>query len=551
MANLEDDSLPTAYYKPLDSRMRVRVRKTRVLRLFLVLCVMGSIMVFGYFRYYQPEAWLLNFDNGTRMVMDWWKGTGHVPLSTTTPGQKEKDPVVDIPQEKPTPEPKPKPIPAPNIRDEPVPSKPKVEDRPPPVDRSPDIYEQPTKYVVPTHHETSAPIPPQDSGYFQLLTNIMTPDLFIPMMRSFLLESGDSVIEMLDPILTTIIPQQNLDQLGTVFKSISKGDVHLAEAIERVVAPIGKSAAKMLISVFPELGNEVIDSCNAGFEHLNRFLQTSDSQSLVGAFSHTASDYIVPILGLEKSARRQVDHALEDTLNTLIPDLSKANFHDFSGIAFPSSSEVQTAMVNLVTKIASLKAQAKIASTIASTVASQASQYLTGGKDDATTNMVTNMATQLIQNFMSGSKNSDQDDAKPSDSKKPQESASFLNYFFGGADSSAPSESSPQPKPTAKKHSTGKRPAIEKPAAEPLKRHGTQAQEVPPKKDRAAPNVENSESQMSSSDSFVQRLMGKDKYSQQEGNEPDVGSSYQQKKAHEARVKQKPTPLDDDDSGDI
>lgn len=403
MARLDDDPLPLAYnYKPLDSRMRVRMRKTRLLKLFLITCLICSILIFGYFRYYQPDTWLTNLNNAGSHVMDWWKPKeqnphdelSQKPITTENPSKptiiEELSPKPSIITEQPS---TPKQIASENLQ----------------------VIEEPSSYVPPIHHETSTPVP-HDSGYFQLISNIVSPELFIPMMRSFLIESCDSIVDVLDRILTSSLSSQSLDQLESMFKSISKGEIHLADAMEQVLVPVGKSSAKLLLSVSPAIGNEIIDSCDAGFDQMNRFLQTSDSQSLIGAFSCTASEYIVSIIGLGKNSCKQVEHILEHALNIIIPDLSNANFHDMTGVKFPTTSEVQSELVNLATKIASLKAQEKIASTIAS----QATQYLTGGKNDETTNMVSGLANQLIQSFLGESDNG----------KKKDSSGSLLDYFI-------------------------------------------------------------------------------------------------------------------------
>lgn len=486
MARLDDDPLPLAYnYKPLDSRMRVRMRKTRILKLFLITCIICSILIFGYFRYYQPETWLTNLDNTGSRVMDWWK-----PKEQKSEPQKPQDELSQKPITKEVP---PKPI----IIEEPPPKPSIITEQPPtPKQVAPEnlqVIEEPPSYVPPIHHETSAPAP-HDSGYFQLISNIVSPELFIPMMRNFLTESCNSIIDMLDQILTSALSPQSLDQLGSMFKSISKGETHLADAIEQVLVPVGKSSAKLLLSVSPTIGNEIIDSCDAGFDQMNRFLKTSDSQSLIGAFSYTASEYIVPIIGLEKSSRKQVEHILEHALNVIIPDLSNANFHDMTGVKFPTSSEIQSELVNLVTKMASLKAQEKIASTIAS----QATQYLTGGKNDEATNMVSGLANHLIQSFMGGN----------DDGKKKEAGGSLLDYFIGDQSKKSKPKSNEKVKSESSK--------------------------------KIADSTKNQDNDTpASSESFVQKLLGGQKreqkekktknikYEQDKGDEPSPDSYYE------------------------
>jgi len=217
------------------------------------------------------------------------------------------------------------------------------------------------------------------------------------------------------------------------------------------------------LTVFPELGQDVVDSVTNFFDAASRWIESADPTVFLEYFTDTASEYIVPLLGLGPQYFKQASRIMTRSLSKLFPDLNKVELTSLEKIPhlLPNYETVQASMMDLMKDLSALKLQ----ETVISAFAPGLNSYMNNGKSKKgnksanTGNTAVDMASGLFNSFMNGGNEGkeaeDNDSPKAAALSKPtkpgknelglNQMIQSLSNIFGGGNEEGESDAAEKP----------------------------------------------------------------------------------------------------------
>ena len=276
MAKLESyEGLPYAY-RPLDpTSQRFHLRRKRVFRMILVFLLMCGVLGYAYLKWAGDSRAASEGGGFGVMLQSWWQG-GKDTGSGIISGNKFNDKLTE------------------NIKRESMKQDSTKRDS-----SSKDGLKRDPFVEVPLESRTRSKkaVQKKDDSWYALINPIISPSLVVVFARTGLEQFSAFFLERIAPMLDTLISRRQLSALERTFYALEKREIGVEEALRKTVIPVMNTVGIAFVTLFPELGLEVLDSSEELIKGMTIWIDSADPTFILKYGTDTVAEGVTYVLG--------------------------------------------------------------------------------------------------------------------------------------------------------------------------------------------------------------------------------------------------------------
>ena len=275
MAKLESyEGLPYAY-RPLDPEaQRFHLRRKRVVRMFFVFLLLCGVFVYAFLKWNSAPGDAGMAGNFGVTLQRWWQGSESGPKRTTsTDDAGFSDEMSEAVK-----------------RDTMIKAGSGNTNKP-------SFVEVPIETRPAAGTKGRRAMKKKDDSWYGLISPIISPSLVVVFARTGLEQVGAFFLERIAPMLDSLIPRRQVLALERTFSALERKEISTQDALVNTFIPVATTAGVALLTLFPEIGKEVMDSAEDFIKSLTAFVDTADPSLLLKYFTDTLAEGISYVLG--------------------------------------------------------------------------------------------------------------------------------------------------------------------------------------------------------------------------------------------------------------